>query len=174
MTHDTIGHTAGAGSAPFSYPISLDAHAIAQFIPHRDAMLFAQQVTVLAHDYYTGEATWAEDSFVFKGHFPGRAIVPGVMIIEAAAQIAGAGLRAGDPIANASAAGNIGVLMAVRKCIFRHPVTPNMKLFFELRIRQISPDVANVEGTAHNEHGLVANLEFVFAQTPVDKLLAHL
>lgn len=174
MTHDALGHSAGARPTLFSYPIYLNASAIEQVIPHRDAMLFAQQVTILAHDHYTGDATWTEDSFVFKGHFPGHAIVPGVMIIEAAAQIAGAGLRAGDPIANASAAGNMGVLMAVRKCLFRHPVTPNMKLSFELHTRQISPGIVNVEGSAHNSHGLVANLEFVFAQTSIDKLSAHL
>ncbi len=154
------------------YPICLDAHAIAQFIPHRDAMLFARQVTVLAHDHYTGEAVWEADSFVFKGHFPGNPIVPGVMIIEAAAQIAGAGLRAGDPKARNSQLGNVGVLLAVRKCFFRKPVTPRMKLFFDLHTRELADDTANVTGEVSCEQGRVASLEFTFSQTSIERLLA--
>jgi 3-hydroxyacyl-[acyl-carrier-protein] dehydratase len=154
----------------FSYPMHLDREAIQRFIPHRDAMLFADSVTVLAHNHYTGQATWPADSFVFKGHFPGHPIVPGVMIIEAGAQIAGAGLRAGDPKASATKDGNIGLLLGIRKCMFRRPVKPGQTLFFDMHTREFSDDVANVTGEVTCDFGKVATLEFVFAQAPVSSL----
>lgn len=157
------------GSATvFTYPMHLDAKAIQSLIPHRDAMLFANAVTVMAHDHFTGEASWSADSFVFKGHFPGKPIVPGVMIVEAGAQIAGAGLRAGEPKASATQNGNIGLLLGIRKCLFRRPVMPGQVLFFDMRTREFSQDVVNVTGEVTCDSEKVATLEFVFAQAPAD------
>jgi 3-hydroxyacyl-[acyl-carrier-protein] dehydratase len=170
MKPDEVAKLVEHSGAVFTYPMHLDREAIQRFIPHRDAMLFADSVTVLAHDHYTGEASWPADSFVFKGHFPGNPIVPGVMIVEAGAQIAGAGLRAGDPKANATSSGNIGVLLGIRKCLFRRPVTPGLKLIFDMHTREFSDSVVNVTGEVTCESGKVASLEFVFAQAPASSL----
>lgn len=166
--------SAGQRGETLSYPIYLDGEAIKQFIPHRDAMLFAKNVTVLDHDHYRGEAVWEGDSFVFQGHFPGQPIVPGVIILEAGAQIAGVGLLAGDPVSRASVRENIGLLAGIRKCFFRRPVPPGLTLTFDLCIRHVAPDVVNVTGDVSCELGNVASLEFVFAQAPVETLAQNL
>jgi 3-hydroxyacyl-[acyl-carrier-protein] dehydratase len=170
MKPDDVAKLVERSGTVFTYPMYLDREAIERFIPHRDGMLFADSVTVLAHDHYKGEASWPADSFVFKGHFPGSPIVPGVMIVEAGAQIAGAGLRAGDPKASATSSGNIGLLLGIRKCLFRRPVTPGLKLTFEMHTREFSDSVVNVTGEVTCESGKVATLEFVFAQAPASSL----
>ncbi|MEO6291345.1 MAG: hypothetical protein ABIO88_01845 [Burkholderiaceae bacterium] len=147
-----------------SYPMHLDGEAIKNFIPHRDAMLFAKQVTVVASDRYQGEAVWTADSFVFQGHFPGQPIVPGVVIVEAGAQIAGIGLMASDTKVRSFGPNSLGLLAGIRKCFFKRPVPPGLKLVFDLHIRHVTDGVVNVSGEVTSAAGPVASLEFVFAQ----------
>lgn len=156
------------------YPIYLNCEDVKKYIPHRDAMLFAQNVTVLDHSHYQGDAIWFADSFVFQGHFPGTAVVPGVIILEACAQISGVGLLAGDPKSRALVSNNIGLLAGIRKCFFRRPVPPELKLTFDIHIRHIADDIVNVSSEVSCEFGNVATLEFVFAQKPLDSLAQYL
>lgn len=164
MKNDISDATLANPNDVLSYPMHLDGEAIKNFIPHRDAMLFAKQVSVLASDHFQGEAVWAADSFVFQGHFPGQPIVPGVAIVEAGAQIAGIGLMAGDPRARSFGPDSLGLLAGIRKCFFKRPVPPDLKLVFDLRIRHVTDGVVNVTGEVNSAAGPVASLEFVFAQ----------
>jgi 3-hydroxymyristoyl/3-hydroxydecanoyl-(acyl carrier protein) dehydratase len=65
-------------------------------------------------------------------------------------------------------------LAGIRKCFFRRPVPPGLKLSFDLRIRHVADGVVNVTGDVSCESGTVASLEFVFAQTPRNTLVQHL
>jgi len=103
-----------------SHTFPLDRTAVQSFLPHRDPMLFvdtivsADDTTILARTHVNPE--WD----IFKGHFPGLPIMPGVLMIEATAQ-AGAlivclqgGLKADNFIA----------FTGVEAAKFRHSVKP--------------------------------------------------
>ncbi|MBX9872629.1 MAG: hypothetical protein K2X75_11570 [Burkholderiaceae bacterium] len=82
-----------------AYPIELDAPGIYALLPHRGEMQLVQSLTVLDHDHFQARACWNVDSAMLRGHFPGLPLVPGVMLVELVAQVAGAGMRAGSPVA---------------------------------------------------------------------------
>ena len=70
--------------------MELTIDEIKKYLPHRDPFLFVDKVTDLniCKDIY-GEITFNENLFFFKGHFPNRPIVPGVIIVESLAQLGG-------------------------------------------------------------------------------------
>jgi 3-hydroxyacyl-[acyl-carrier-protein] dehydratase len=155
----------------YHYPMQLDLAAIKRFIPHREPMLFARHVTVMSANRFRGEAIWSADSFVFAGHLPGQPLLPGVMLLEAAAQIAGVGVLAGNPAGKPKSETQVGVLAAVRKCLFKRPIVPDQLVTFDLTSRQMAESLANISGEVFCEDQLVANLEFAFLQTPANKVI---
>lgn len=71
--------------------IELGIQQIMQLIPHRPPMLMVERLTnVIAGDRAIGIKTVSKDDWYFQGHFPKKAVMPGVMIIEALAQTAAA------------------------------------------------------------------------------------
>jgi 3-hydroxyacyl-[acyl-carrier-protein] dehydratase len=56
-------------------------------IPQQDPFRFVNQITFLDDSSIVGDYYWPETDSVFKGHFPGRPVVPGVLLTEMAAQI---------------------------------------------------------------------------------------
>ena len=156
-----------------TYPFTLDAAAIRQLLPHRDPIAAIHCATVLAHDHYTGTACWPASHPLLQGHFPGCPVVPGVMLLEAAAQLAGAGLLAGDPVARALGPDHLGMLTAIRKCFFKTPVLPEQTVTYDVHCRRMADTAVIVTASAQVAGKEVANMEFMVAHVPHGQLQAY-
>ena len=162
--------TAFSADTPLQYPIELDTAALMELIPHRPPMLFIEQATAHAADRFNGIASWPADNPILVGHFPGCPIVPGAIILEAAAQLAGIGLLAGDPITRNIGSGHVGMLGAVRKCSFKRPVLPGDKLHFSMTCRRMAEKAVLVQCTGEVDGMEAAILEFMVVYAPETSL----
>lgn len=106
-----------------------------QLLPHRDPFLFvdelisADETGALGKYTYTDSSTAIEGKAVnsfFEGHFPSYPVVPGVVLVESMAQVAGAALVARKVLPE----GNAGFLLAkIEDVRFRRPVRPGDTLY---------------------------------------------
>ena len=156
------------------YPIELDAAAVQRVLPHRGDILFVQQVSVHAHDRYQGVACWSPDLSLLQGHFPGMPVVPGVLLVEAVAQVAGAGMLTGDATARRMGEDYVGLLAGIRKCSFKRPVLPGDRIDIAVEMRQMSEVAALATGMLHHEGEEVGSVEILVVNTPREAMLQQL
>ena len=109
--------------------ITLDIHRIVEMIPHRYPFLMVDRlIDVIPGESATGVKNVTAYEAFFQGHFPGRPVMPGVLIIEAMAQTAAVIVVAS---LGASAEGKLVYFMSIENARFRKPVEPGdqLKLF---------------------------------------------
>ena len=92
---------------------------------------------------------------IFAGHFPGKPILPGVLLIEAVAQTAGVMLGSAAP----QGAGELALLAAVNRFKFFKPVTPGQELRIETRKLTDAGRMAYIGGTVWVGGEIVASGE---------------
>lgn len=154
-----------------AFPIELDLDGIEAVLPHRGDILFVNKVVVLSSQHFTGQACWRSGLSALRGHFPGLPMVPGIFLIEAVAQVAGAGMRVGDDRAAHLGLDHVGVLAGVRKCSFRRPVAVDEPVSIEVRSRQMAPLAASISGLVSDAAGEIASMDLLIVKTPRDQLL---
>ena len=137
----------------------LDREAIMKILPHREPFLFVDKIVSLeTGKHATGIKNVNSDEYFFKGHFPGRPVMPGVLIIESMAQVGGVMML--SPQENR---GKIAYFMSIDNAKFRKPVVPGDQLILEVQAGKIKSRTGMVHARALVDGKVVAEADLMFA-----------
>jgi 3-hydroxyacyl-[acyl-carrier-protein] dehydratase len=137
--------------------INLDVEQIKTLLPHRPPMLLVEKLTdIVPYESATGYKAVSISEPFFMGHFPERALMPGVLIVEAMAQTAGALVVYS---LNGKASSSV-YFLTIENARFRKPVVPGDVLRMPVKkLRQRGP-VWKFEGQAFVGEDLCAEAQF--------------
>jgi 3-hydroxyacyl-[acyl-carrier-protein] dehydratase len=136
----------------------LDIRRVMAALPHRYPMLLVDRVEQIVPDESITaiKAVTINEDF-FQGHFPGRPIMPGVLIVEALAQAAG--ILAVESLGLANS-GKLVYFMAIENAKFRAPVEPGVLLRLDVEFVQKRSSVCKFAGRASIDGKLAAEASF--------------
>ncbi len=144
--------------APTAGATTIDIHRIMELLPHRYPFLLVDRmIDVVLGESATGiKNVTANDNF-FQGHFPARPVMPGVLIVEAMAQTAGALVMETLELANT---GKLVFFMSVENARFRRPVGPGDQLHLRVAKVHRRGNVWKFKGYAEVEGQIVAEATY--------------
>ena len=136
-----------------------DVRRVMAVLPHRYPMLLVDRVEELVkHERIVAVKAVTINEGFFQGHFPGRPIMPGVMIVEALAQAAGVLAMESFGLAGS---GKLVYFMAIDNAKFRAPVEPGCLLHLNVQFTQKRPRVCKFAGQALIGDQVAAEAEFM-------------
>jgi 3-hydroxyacyl-[acyl-carrier-protein] dehydratase len=142
----------------------IDIRRIMEMIPHRHPFLMIDEVVdVVANERATGVKNVSIDEYYFRGHFPARPVMPGVLIVEAMAQTAAVLVV---HTLGPKSEGKLVYFMSIDNARFRRPVFPGDRLDVHVVKQRNRGNVWRFEGRAKVGANLMA--EAVFAAMILD------
>ena len=136
----------------------LDASAIQQLLPHRYPFLLVDRIVELVpRERIVGIKQVSINEPFFQGHFPGTPVMPGVLVVEALAQV-GAVLALREIEDRDS---KLVLFTGIKEARFRRPVVPGDTLFLEVTAVRIGSRVQRMHGEARVEGVLAADADIM-------------
>ena len=137
---------------------TLDVEQIKKLLPHRPPMLLVERLTdIVKLESATGWKAVSINEPYFQGHFPDYAVMPGVLIVEAMAQTAGAVVMHS---LSEEREKRVVYFMTIEKARFRKPVLPGNMLRMPVKALRRRGPVWRFEGQAFVGDTLCAEAEF--------------
>ncbi len=128
----------------------LDIDAIREILPHRYPFLLVDAIIELEPERIVGIKNVTVNEPFMQGHFPNYPVMPGVLIVEAMAQVAGVLVLSQIPDRH----NKLVLLASIEEAKFRRPVRPGDQLRIEMKVGRRKASVAKMFGEA-TVNGLV-------------------
>ncbi len=146
----------------------LDARAIQDLLPHRYPFLLVDRIVELVpRERIVGIKQVSMGEPFFQGHFPGVPVMPGVLVIEALAQVGA--ILALREIADRDR--KLVLFSGINNARFRHPVFPGDTLVLEVTALRVGSRVQRMRGEAKVDGKLVAEAEIMSVVADRDSAL---
>jgi UDP-3-O-[3-hydroxymyristoyl] N-acetylglucosamine deacetylase/3-hydroxyacyl-[acyl-carrier-protein] dehydratase len=137
---------------------AMDIRRIQRILPHRYPMLLVDRVLEIVGDQKaTGIKNVTFNDVFFQGHYPGTPIMPGVLIVEAMAQLGG--LLLSQKLEHT---GKLAVLLSMDKVKMRHPVVPGDQLLLEAIAVRVKSRTGHVRCKAFVEDKMACEADIKF------------
>lgn len=137
----------------------MDVNEILSILPHRYPFMLVDRIVEidLENQRIVGFKNLTFNEEFFQGHFPSEAVMPGVLQLEAMAQVAGILLNKVS-----GKEGEIAYFMAIDKAKFRRKVVPGDVLRMEVEVTRLRSRMASVVGKAYVGDELASQAELMF------------
>ena len=144
--------------------VNLAADEIEKIIPHRYPMLLVDRMVEIEDGARgVGIKNVTANEWFFEGHFPGNRVMPGVLIVEALAQVAAVTL-----LRDVDQAGKIPMFGGIEKMRFRRPVTPGDQLRLSFTLERMRGPVGRgvVEASVDGKVVADGTISFALVENP--------
>ncbi|MBU5465293.1 3-hydroxyacyl-ACP dehydratase FabZ [Virgibacillus sp. MSJ-26] len=137
----------------------MDTQEIKDIIPHRYPFLLVDKVLEVEEEKrVVGLKNVTANEPFFQGHFPDYPVMPGVLIVEALAQVGAIAVLGME-----KNKGKIGFLAGIDKCRFKRQVKPGDQLKLEVEITRIKGPIGKGKGVATVDGEVACEAEIMFA-----------
>jgi len=136
---------------------NLTISEILNLLPHRYPFLLVDKILEQEENKIVGVKNVTINEPFFQGHFPGHPVMPGVLILEAMAQIGGVLMFSKE-----ENKGKIPLFAGIDKARFKKPVYPGDQLIIKVEIVKMVMGIGKAKAEAYVDDNLVASAELMF------------